>query len=455
MSDLSVTFAGLALKNPLVASAGPITAGVEAVKRLVDAGIGAVVTKTGFTRPEYERWVGRKDIFPYRPVYKYQGLEKGRLLSLPTLSDVPVAEAAKRVEGMKRLGVPVIGSIMGLSPAGYRESARMLVDAGADAVELDLCCTIPEFTTTYRWAGQNVNFYPKKYAELVKVVKDRVSVPVGVKSTVSLFLYGKILEGLIRSKLQNRPPEFITVVGQIDQNPGIDMETLAPLVPHVPTFGWQGTLSCLTYSALATFASTLGTTHPFLSASGGMRNHEDVVTALAFGATAVQLQTAVLDKGPGVVTKILRGLEAYLDGRGIGSVDRIVGAASEGYIPAIALGGFMRERDTLFGRVFAAVSEGLCTGCGICREVCTEGAVTIEGKKARIERDRCRGCNLCVLKCPAGAIGLQNLDLLFRLMEKYKDHPGARSFREFMGRERVGFFGRVLFKKRLREWGLF
>ena len=106
MADLSVDFAGIRLENPLVASAGPVTANVEMARKLRDAGVGAIVTKTGFTKKEYERWVGRTAIFPYKPVYKYQSLHKGKLLSLPTLSDVPVSDMARRVEQMKALECP-------------------------------------------------------------------------------------------------------------------------------------------------------------------------------------------------------------------------------------------------------------------------------------------------------------------------------------------------------------
>jgi dihydroorotate dehydrogenase/Pyruvate/2-oxoacid:ferredoxin oxidoreductase delta subunit len=454
MSRLGVQFAGLALKNPLIASAGPITSHVEMVKRLVDAGIGAIVTKTGFTRKEYEKWVGRKDVFPYKPVYKYQSLENGRLLSLPTLSDIPVSDMARRVERIKKLDIPVIGSIMGLSPEGYQESAKILESAGVDAIELDLCCTIPEFTTTYRYAGQNVNFYPKKYAELIGLVKDEVRVPVGAKSTVSLFMYGKILEGLIRAKLNNRPPDFMTVVGQLDLNPGVNLETLTPVIPHIPTFGWQGTLSGLTYSGLATFSSTLGTSNPYLSASGGIRDWEGVITAMALGATTVQFQTAILDKGPSVITRILNNLEEYLRQHRATNIQGIIGCASKEYIPSIVLGKFMLERDTLFGSVYAEVSREDCTGCGLCENLCTEQAVSIRDRKARIDRDICRGCNLCVLKCPAGAIKLQNMEMLDRLIERYKDHERAKSFRAFMNKERISIMDRARIFRKLRSWGL-
>ena len=453
MADLSVHFAGLTLDNPLIAAAGPITGNVEMAKKLSDAGIGAIVTKTSFIKREYEKWVGRKDIFPYKPVYKYQALDNGRLLSLPTQSDVPVSDLARRVEAIKKSNITVIGSIMGLSVKGYTESARILENAGADAIELDLCCTIPEFTTLYRYAGESVNFNPKIYSRLIKAVKKTVSVPVGVKSTVSLTIYAKIFEGLLRAKIANRLPEFITLTGQLDQNPGVDLDTLKPLIPHISTFGWQGSLSQLTYSALATFSSSLGTDNPMLSASGGIHDHEGVINALALGATTVQFQTAILDKGPKVVSRILKKLDAYLDSHGISRVRDIIGVASRDYIPSIVIGRFMRERDQLFGTVYAGVEDDLCNVCGVCESVCTEGAVVITDERAVIDRPRCRGCNLCVLKCPTGALRLENPEALEEMIARFKNSEGASSFRKFMQKDRIGLLDIATLPGKLKSWG--
>jgi len=453
MADLSVNFAGLRLDNPLIAAAGPITGNVEMARKLSDAGIGAIVTKTSLTKSEYEKWIGRKDIFPYKPVYKYQGMENGRLLSLPTLSDVPVSDLAKRVEKIKKLNMTVICSVMGLSVKGYIESARILESAGADAIELNFCCPMPEFTALYKYAGENVSFNPKIYSRIVKAIKKTVSVPVGVKSTVSLTIYAKVLEGLLRAKIANSLPEFITLTGQLDQNPGVDLETLKPFVPSISTFGWQGTLSELTYSALATFSSSLGTDNPMLSASGGIRSHEGMVNAMALGATTVQLHTAILDKGPEVVARILKELDSYLDSHGISSVKGIIGIASRDYIPSILIGRFMRERDSLCGTVYAGVDTDLCNGCGTCESVCTENAVAINDKKAVIDKGQCRGCNLCVLKCPAEAMRLENYDKLEAMITQFKNSESAVSFKEFMKKDRIRALDVLTLRGKLKSWG--
>jgi ferredoxin len=285
-------------------------------------------------------------------------------------------------------------------------------------------------------------------------VKDAVNLPVGIKSTVSLYLYGHIIEGLIRSKLKNSMPDFITLVGQLDENPGVNLETLTPIIPHFPTMGWQGTLSGLTYSALATFSSTLGTHNPYLSASGGIRDHEGVINAMALGATTVQILTAVLDKGPSVIIRILDSLQRYLDSHRIIGISDVVGAASRDLIPSMVLGKFMLERDALAGKIYAEVNENECIGCGLCVRVCTEEAVELCDDKASIDTTKCRACNLCILTCPRQALRLWNIQLLEHFISKYKNTQSVRSFRDFMKKPKIGLMDRIFILKKLKHWGL-
>jgi Na+-translocating ferredoxin:NAD+ oxidoreductase RNF subunit RnfB len=175
---------------------------------------------------------------------------------------------------------------------------------------------------------------------------------------------------------------------------------------------------------------------------------------MALGATTVQLLTAVLDKGPTIISKILDSLERHLDSHGIRNIADIIGASSRDFIPSMVLGRFMLERDALFGKIFAEVDHDACTGCGLCSQVCTECAVVQGDGKASIDAGLCRACNLCVLKCPTRAIRLRNAELLEQFIKGYKDTESVRSFRRFMEKPRIGLKDKVLIFRSLKQWGL-
>ena len=132
----------------------------------------------------------------------------------------------------------------------------------------------------------------------------------------------------------------------------------------------------------------------------------------------------------------------------------MIGVASRNYIPSIVLGKFMLERDTLFGTLYAVVDDEKCSGCGVCKDVCTENAVEIKNKKSWINEKMCRGCNLCVLKCPEKTIHLANYESLENLIEKYKNSETAKNFRNFMNKEKIGVFEKLTIFSKLKKWGL-
>jgi MinD superfamily P-loop ATPase len=166
------------------------------------------------------------------------------------------------------------------------------------------------------------------------------------------------------------------------------------------------------------------------------------------------LQTVVLDKGPEIISSILKSLNEYLDTHHIDSISTIIGIASRDMIPSLLLGKFMLERDTLYGKLYAEGNNNRCNGCGICERVCTEGAVTIKNEIAVIEKTKCRACNLCVLKCPKEAIQLKNKELLDDLIAGYKNSGSLNSFRSFFGKKQIGIIDKILLLKNLKKWGL-
>jgi len=147
-------------------------------------------------------------------------------------------------------------------------------------------------------------------------------------------------------------------------------------------------------------------------------------------------------------------MEEYLDRKGIARVSDIVGRASRDYISAIDLGGFMRDRDGLFGRVTASVDPSACSGCGLCARLCTEGAASMDGGRPAIDASKCRACNLCVLKCPSRAMALAGSEALAELVAEYRASPAGAGFKAFMGKRRLGPFDYLSLPRKLKEWKL-
>ena len=136
MTDLSTTYLGLRLKNPLVASASPLSKKVERVKRLEEAGIAAVVMYSLFEEQiiheslELDHYLTRgTDTYPEALTY---------LPDSGTYTLLPEKYLEKVAELKKAVNIPVIGSLNGVSKCGWMRYARLIQEAGADALELNL-----------------------------------------------------------------------------------------------------------------------------------------------------------------------------------------------------------------------------------------------------------------------------------------------------------------------------
>ena len=171
MADLSTTYMGLALRNPLVASASPISRTVDGVQRVADAGVGAVVLYSLF-----EEQVRR------------EAAENARLLDAGTesfaesLSYFPAAagEAGPQQylslleRAVAAVDVPVIGSLNGITPGGWTDYARAMQSVGASAIELN----VYYLPGDAHISGRDVE---QRHLDILARVKDAVSVPVAVK----------------------------------------------------------------------------------------------------------------------------------------------------------------------------------------------------------------------------------------------------------------------------------
>lgn len=172
MTDLSTTYLGLNLKNPLVASASPLSKKIDKARKLEEAGISAIVMYSLFEEQiireslELDHYLSRgTDSFPEAPTHLPDG----------GLYGVSPEKYLNQVAGLKKvLTIPVIGSLNGVSRGGWTNYARKIEEAGADALELNMyyLATDPDMSSSE---------IEDTHVELVAEIKSAITIPLAVK----------------------------------------------------------------------------------------------------------------------------------------------------------------------------------------------------------------------------------------------------------------------------------
>ena len=305
--ELSTNYMGLELRNPLLASASPLSHTVDGVRRLADAGVGAVVLHSLFEeqlREEAELNSRLADAgtesfaesLSYFPATAEEDNGPRRHLSL-------LERAAAAVD------VPVIASLNSITPGGWTGYARAMQDAGAAAIELNIYYLAGDPTTP----GRDVE---QRYVDVLESVKDAVSVPVAVKLGPYFSSTGEIAV-----RLDGAGADALVLFNRFLQ-PDIDPETLA-VVPSVALTGPDGALLPQTWIALLR-----GRVHAALAATTGVEDSSDVAKYLLAGADVVMTASALLRHGPEHATVLLEGLSAWMKRKGFKTVDELRGILS-------------------------------------------------------------------------------------------------------------------------------
>jgi dihydroorotate dehydrogenase (fumarate) len=297
--DLVTDYMGLSLRNPLVASPSPLSQTVDGVRRLADAGLGAVVLFSLFEEQlrreelEYARLLDAgtetfAESLSYLPAAADTGVGPQRYLHL-------LERAAAAVD------IPVIGSLNGITPDGWVSYARSMEDAGSAAIELNIYYVPGD----PHISGRDVE---QRHVDILSRVKAEVSVPVAVKLTSQFSSPGEIAVRLDRAGA-----DALVLFNRFLQ-PDIDPETLAV----TPTME----LSTPVEARLPrTWIAILrGRVHAALAATTGVEGAEDVVKYLLAGADVVMTASALLRHGPKHVEVLLGGLVDWMTRKGFGTV---------------------------------------------------------------------------------------------------------------------------------------
>jgi len=311
--DLTTTYLGLTLKNPLVASSSPLTGTLDGVRSLEEAGIAAVVLPSVFEEQiEHEA-------FEMQRIMEQGAGSIAEALSgfFPEFDDYATrSESYLRhiTEAKEALSIPVIGSLNGTSNGGWVNYAKKIEDAGADALEL-IVYLIP---TDPKMTGSEVEH---RYLDLVWEVHEQVSIPVAVK----IGPYFSSLPGMV-TRLAEAGADGIVLFNRFYQ-PDIDLERL-DIAPRVDLSTSSDLLLPLRWVALLS-----GRVEADLALTSGVHTAEDVVKALLVGSNVAMMASALLEHGAAHVGTVLAEMRRWLDEHEYESTNQLRGSMAVGTAP--------------------------------------------------------------------------------------------------------------------------
>lgn len=302
--DLTTRYLGLELRNPLVAAASPLSRTLDGVKRLADAGVGAVVLYSLF-----EEQLRREAADDARMATFANETHAESLTYFP--STVDEGDGARRYlrvleRAATEVDVPVLGSLNGSTTGGWVRYARAMEDAGAAAIELN----IYQLPGDSRIGGREVE---QRHLDILTAVKDIVAIPVAVKLSPYFSATAEMA-----STLDRAGADGLVLFNRFLQ-PDIDSETIS--VTSEVTFSSPAEARLpRTWIALLR-----GRIDASLAATTGVEDAGDVAKYLLAGADVVQTASALLRHGPGYAGILLAGLTDWLGRKGFTALHEVRG----------------------------------------------------------------------------------------------------------------------------------
>jgi dihydroorotate dehydrogenase (NAD+) catalytic subunit len=359
MAKLSVSMCGMYFANPVMPAAGPPVKDGAMCQAAAKGGAGGIVTKTISVEPADVPRPCMAEI-------------KGGFLNAELWSELPKERwIEQEFKLAKATGLPVIISL-GYTAAQIRTLAK-LVKPYADALELST-----------HYVGNDI----APIMEALQAAKEEVDVPVFMKMSP----HPNIQD--IACAVEKAGADGLVMINSFGPCLGIDVETGLPLMGSPQGYGWLSGAALKPLALRCVFDAARAVKIPIIGV-GGISCGRDVVEMFMAGASAVQICTEAILKGPNRYGQIVAELEEFLDGHGYKSVEEIKGLT----IRKAA------ERRMYMVPAIPVVDERKCILCGRCKQSCAYEAISRDSR-LHIDVGKCFGCGLCVTRCSSKALRL-------------------------------------------------
>ena len=393
--------AGLKFRNNLVVASGPTVKSIDMIREIERCGWGAASLKltidpTYISRPPRYRWFKKQKYHAFTAETRLRFDQGLRLM-----------EAARK-ETSELILYANMAYAGDEGDEGWVRMARKYEAAGAQVIELNMCCPNMSFNVqssggkSVTVSGASVGSDAALVSRTAAAVQKAVNIPVFVKLTPEGGKIGPVARACFE--------QGIPSVGGTGNRLAIPEFDIYQPEQGICRLQDEPTLACFSGPwikplALRDVFEMRRACRPedMVMGSGGVDKWQDVVQMIMCGADFVQICTATMIRGFGILAPMIQKIKSFMADQGHAGYRDFRGVVVPRITPATDL--------TIYAG-HSVIDAEKCTGCGICLNIGHCQAIALEGEKAVVRIDQCTGCGTCVDVCPHQAASMNKLDQL-------------------------------------------
>jgi dihydropyrimidine dehydrogenase (NAD+) subunit PreA len=396
MADLSVDFAGLKLKNPFVIASSELTNKIDKLKTAEENGASAIITKLAFLKvPLYAR--------------PYHIIERDGAFYSPSGERMTVEDAQELIQQCKeQTELKVVANMMGPGEdlEGWAKLGRMLEDAGADMLELNLSC--PNLGLMAKQMGideepelgASIGKDPVLAGMVTKAVVDAVKVPVMAKMTPEANTM------MVSQSVEKNGAAAVSAINCPQSLPPLDIKHGGrPMYPSTGNQSYAGLCGPWIRPLAYRHVAQIRTICPDLpiAGGGGLMNWRHSVEMIMYGSTVLTYCSLLYLKGWNAYAKIEPGMRKFMDEYGYETLADMRGMALK-YI--------VTPGEVDYIPMLPDIDLEKCNGCGMCAAPGHCECIEIVDKKAVLKKpEECYSCAVCYFLCAREAITMKDAPL--------------------------------------------